>query len=222
MPLAIEVQAQPLEPEQAVALLEEAGLMDADTFYAQSADLRAVAFTLSRVHNAATMGRIKRALERMMAEGGTIADFAEWLETDGVTWSAWYTEVVYRNAVHGSYMRARWQQMNETHIRREFPILVYDGIGDDRQTDLCRELDGRWWWREDFPTHLYPPNHHQCRSIVRMMTKARADRLPPDRQATGAPDGLTPAEGWDANPATDWQQMLERRQKVLEAFLDAA
>jgi hypothetical protein len=219
MALAIEIQAEPLTPEQAIALLEEAALLDAETFYAQAAELRQVAFTMSKVHNAATMGRIKQALERTMAEGGTIPDFVEWLETEAAPWSAWYSELVYRNAVQGSYMRARWQQMNQPHIRQAFPILVYDGIGDSRQTDLCRGLDGRWWLREDFPAGLYPPNHHACRSVVRMMTKTSAEALPGDRQATGAPDGAAAAEGWDGSPATDWQQMLERRQKVLETSL---
>jgi SPP1 gp7 family putative phage head morphogenesis protein len=218
MPLAVELQAEPLTPEEAVALLEAAGVVDAETYYAESAEYRRVAFTLSRVHNAATMAKIKRELVRQLESGGTLRDFMVWLEEESITWTRWYSEVVFRNATQGAYSRARWMQMSQSHIRRAFPALLYDAIMDARTSEICEQLDGRWWWREDFPASLNPPNHHQCRSVVRPLRRERTQGRA--GQTTGAPGGVWPDEGWDGNPATDWAMMMERRAKVLEAYVE--
>lgn len=213
--------AKPLDDEAAARILDRAGILQKEEYYALSDDLKRVAFTLSKVRNAAVLSRCKRQLQKLVRTGGTMRDFAIWIEDAGLAWEAWYVEVVYRNAVIGSYNQARWIAMNRSHMVVNFPALLYDAILDARTSDICRPLDGRWWWRRDFPQRLYPPNHHQCRSVVRMITEMVANRRP-KKQSVGNPAGYTgPAVGWSGNPATDWDAMADRRLSILKKFIAA-
>jgi len=211
---------EPLSDEDAARYLDEAGILQKEEFYALSDDLKQVAFTLSEVRNASVLSRCKRQLQKLVKTGGTMRDFEIWLEEAGIAWERWYIEVVYRNAVIGSYNQARWIAMNRGHMKEAFPVLVYDAILDSRTSKICRPLDGRWWIRGEFPQHLYPPNHHQCRSVVRQITKKLADRRPKKRGTPGDYQG--PQAGWAGNPATDWNAMANRRLTILKHFLRTA
>ena len=218
MSLPYDLARKPMTAEAAARTLAEAGIMQAEEFYALADELRQVAFTLARVRNAAVLARCRQALETVIRDGGTLADFAEWLETDGQVWERWYTEVVYRNAVQQGYSRARWIASNQPHIRRAFPAIMYDAILDGRETELCHGLDGKWWRREAFPSSLWPPNHHQCRSVARPVTMDRAEAMP-DKETVGDAGTDGPAEGWGGDPSVSWQQAAERRASILEHFI---
>lgn len=69
---------------------------------------------------------------------------------------------------------------------------LYSAILDNRTTELCRELDGRMWRKDDDGwMHYIPPNHFFCRSII--VPVFRGDE-PPEWDLP--PDGLEPAEGF--------------------------
>lgn len=218
MSLPYALARKPLSADAAARTLAEAGIMQAEEFYALADELRQVAFTLVRVRNAAVLARCRQALERVILDGGNMEDFAAWLEADGQAWERWYTELVYRNAVQQGYSRARWIAVNQPHIKQAFPAIMYDAILDGRETELCHNLDGKWWRREAFPPSLWPPNHHQCRSVARPLTIDRAESMP-DREVVGNADTDGPADGWGGDPSASWQQAADRRASILERFL---
>lgn len=73
----------------------------------------------------------------------------------------------------------------------------YVGIGDSRQTDICRALDGMRL-KKDNPAWntLSPPNHYNCRSSLIEIFDGD-----PDASETRVPS-VEPARGFAFNPAT--------------------
>lgn len=47
----------------------------------------------------------------------------------------------------------------------EIAAFIFSGVADDRQSEICRELDGLIFGKEDLNKYT-PPLHYQCRSVV--------------------------------------------------------
>lgn len=99
--------------------------------------------------------------------GGT---FKTWLEMSkevlnksGLGDSPWYLELVYRNNMASAYNAGAFynQQLN----KKNKPYGLYDGVDDNRQSDICKALDGKVFPLDHpFWNNYLPPNHHGCRS----------------------------------------------------------
>src|SRR5690606_14826431 len=106
-------------------------------------------------------------------------------------------ETIFRNAAQSSYNAGRWAQMTEPSVAEFRPFWMYDAIQDDRTTPLCKELDGTILHHQDafWDTHI-PPLHHSCRSSIRNLRRAEAERR---GITTTRPDAPVP-EGWGLSP----------------------
>lgn len=100
-------------------------------------------------------------------------------------------ETIFRNATQQAYNAGRERQLTSPEVVALRPYHQFDGIGDSRQSPVCKACNGTilpWdhpWWE----THS-PQLHHRCRSRKRALTRAQAARkgvtvIPPSEQASG-------------------------------------
>lgn len=205
----------PIDPAEARQVLVESGLLTIEQYNALTAELRGIAFSMARIRDLAGLARIRAQLVTALSEGWSAGDFIRWCRTEGHAWERAYSELVFRNAVSGAYSRGRFVQMMTPAMARRFPVLFYDAVRDARTTELCRNLDGKWWFRNKFPMRLWPPNHHACRSVVRQMTAQQARMRSPQGGPQGGMVGDAPPAGWDGNSAELWQTSLDNRELLL-------
>jgi hypothetical protein len=101
-----------------------------------------------------------------------------------------------------------------------------DGIGDQRQSEICQKVDGTirpasdpWWSRHK------PPLHYRCRTTITPLTEedaqergidTRAPRSTPDAPTRQPGFGLAPV---DQDPVLPWKPDLEKYPEPLRAEL---
>jgi hypothetical protein len=207
-----------MSEEEVAALMAALLLMTPEELAAVGASLSAAALTMSRIHDAAMLNRILTQMRLVAGEGWDAIRFAEWLETKGAAWDASYSRLTFRNATQQSYNLARYTMQQRELNRLKYQILIYDAVMDSVTTDFCQHYNAKWWPRAQFPSSLYPPNHHHCRSVVRMATKAAANRLGAGAKLDGL-DTTAGAPEWQAAPPDGWIGSLEHRQAVMERGL---
>lgn len=115
-------------------------------------------------------------------------------------------ETIFRTNVQTAYNRGRWQQLQDDTIRRLRPYLMFDAVLDSRTSDICKPLDGTVLPNDDafWLTHL-PPLHHRCRSSLRSLRRAEAER----RGISEAAPDVPAADGFGAVEAV-FEPRLER------------
>lgn len=86
-------------------------------------------------------------------------------------------DVVARTFLQERYNTERWNQMVSEPVRSLRPYWLFDAILDNRTTHTCQVCNGtllHWddvWWQ----THK-PPIHWGCRSCIRCVSRATAQR----------------------------------------------
>ena len=109
-------------------------------------------------------------MDRAVAEGKPYGEFvrdvakvldARWYQADSAR-----LKLIYHNNVGSALMAGREAQMSDPAVVEARPFVLFDGIGDWRQTvDICKPRDGTIlpaddpWWKENSPLL-----HHGCRS----------------------------------------------------------
>lgn len=131
-----------------------------------------------------------------------------------------HAETVFRNAAQRAYSAGRWRQMTDPEVAKWRPYLMYDAVLDSRTTDICRPLDATVlpidhpFWQ----THV-PPLHHRCRSGLRSLRKADAER----RGITNVPPLQDAQDGFGLAPGAQpvWKPDPKKHDKALLDELDA-
>ncbi|WP_244949941.1 phage portal protein family protein [Fusobacterium mortiferum] len=100
-------------------------------------------------------------------EGKTFKDWLKMSENilnkSGFGDNPWYLELVYRNNLMTTYNSGAFY--NQELNKKNKPYGMYDAVGDNRTTDLCKSLDGLVYPLDhSFWKNFLPPNHHGCRS----------------------------------------------------------
>jgi len=165
------------------------------------------AFWISGVAQASLVQQAHDSLKKAIANG---TGFDEWKKNlPNELRSAWGSgssarlKLIYHNATLQAYAAGRYRQQAKPHIRAVRPFALFDGIGDSRQSEICKARDGVIlpiddpWWNTNSPLL-----HHACRSIRRTLTRKEAQR----RGVTAAPpiDPL-PGKGFGGVPDVDVQ-----------------
>ena len=199
--------------EEAVAYLRKREILPAEKYYTLSDRARFRAFTLSRIADGDILERVKNEIARNVQEGEGLSGFLKKTDTEileGVglagAGGGWYWENVYRTNVQTAYNAGRALAFDAVK-----PVaLELVGIGDARQTEVCRRLtqppvrrlytDGFW------KTH-WPPFHFGCRTTVRAIyDPAELEGEP----LTEVPAGEEPAAGFGVNPLSSgnwWREL---------------
>ncbi|MGH8045181.1 MAG: phage minor head protein, partial [Stenotrophomonas sp.] len=152
---------------------------------------------------------LRKAVDRAVLEGGTIADFRR--DFDAIVartgWDYqggrnWRTRMIYTTNVRSAYMAGRWTQIQAIKHRRPFLEYVHnDSVRHPRPEHVAWHgtvlpVDDPWW-----STH-YGPNGYGCQCTVRTLAQRDLERMGKDGpdEAPTTPDdtaGLDP--GFDYN-----------------------
>lgn len=115
------------------------------------------------------------------------------------------------NANQTAYNTGRYYQLQDPEVTDALPYQMYDAVLDDRTTEICIVCNGTIRRHDDpwFLTH-WPPMHHRCRSSIRAISAAMAERLGGitktlPRPSIGDEWGLAPplrvGDFWEPDPA---------------------
>lgn len=159
--------------EEAVLYLSKKDILPAAEYYKLSDKARFRSFTVSRIADGDIMERVKALLVENLNEGKSLSDFLRKTDTEilngcglGGKGGGWYWENVYRTNVQTAYNVGR-----AIGYEAVPPIaLELVGIGDSRQTDICRSLTQppvRKLYTDAFWKTHWPPFHFGCRTTVR-------------------------------------------------------
>lgn len=207
--------AEPGAFDEALEWFRDRLPMTDEAYQEASGRARRRAFWVAGAADLDTVHDVWDALDRAIAQGTTLEDFKkdvgdklakEWGRQD-----ASRLETIFRTNLQTAYSTGRWHQENEPAVAKRRPYRQFVATLDTRTSDICRRLgsagpDGRGIvLRADDPFWLshYPPLHHQCRSITRLLRQSQAEEL---GIAEEGPE-LEPADGFGV-PDTEWEPDL--------------
>lgn len=197
--------------EAALAFFRARTPMPASAFYALTDQARLKAFTVSNVAQMQVVQQVLDSLDHAIDQG---QDLESWRKEIGpalrAAWAgdvenpAWRLQTIFRTNLQTAFAHGRTRQMRDPAVTRLRPFWLFDATVDWRTTEECSARDGVLlpaddpWWRKN-----QPPIHHGCRSGIRSLRKAQADRRggvnPPDREVELNP----PGKGFGAAPSLD-------------------
>jgi hypothetical protein len=154
------------------------------------------AFVVAGANRNAIVSDFRTAIEKVIAEGGTLADFRKDFDTivakHGWSYNGgrnWRSRVIYETNLNSSYMAGRHQQMLAVSERRPFWRYVHSGSENPRHdhlswNNLVLRHDNPWW-----QTH-YPTNGWGCDCRVQALNERDIKRM-------GLQVGEAPAVEWE-------------------------
>lgn len=215
---AVDIAELPFE--EAVLFLKKKHVLPSDQYYKLSDKARFRAFTVSRLADGDMVERVKTLLSENLESGGGLKEFLEKTDTeilDGLglagNGGGWYWENVYRTNVQTAYNAGR--ALGFEAVKPVALELV--GVGDMRQTDICRSLTQppvRRLYTDPFWKTRWPPFHFGCRTTVRAIydpgeleAKPVTAELPEEK----------PAQGFGTYPITSgnwWRELANMTKRA--------
>lgn len=211
--------------EEAVEYMQGRLPLDAKEYYKLADKARFRAFTVSLLADGDLLVKTKDMLAKNLEEGGGLKDFIVKTDTDllkGVGMAGagggWYWETVYRTGVQTAYNVGR-----AIGFEAVPPVaLELVGIGDARQTELCKSLTQppvRRLYGDDFWKRFWPPLHFNCRTTVRAIYDEQELEEEP---ITGIPADAEEhkSPGWGSYPldGNKWWEELPSMKKRAQAY----
>ncbi|MEN6549037.1 MAG: phage minor head protein [Armatimonadia bacterium] len=184
------------------------------------------AFTVSRVTEGRVLQSTLDAIDRAVAEGGTLQEFKDSVAADLI--EAWGGEIpgrlelIFKNNVLSSYSEGRHAIMSSPTVKQARPYKRFDDSETDRECEICSECGGvilpaddPWW-----PTHT-PLMHHGCECKITPLSKEEAE----EEGIDGKGPGVDADEGFGAEPSqdgTNWDFDLSGMDPELRAIVEEA
>ena len=181
--------------EEAVLYLKKKEVLPAAEYYKLSDKARFRAFTVSRLSDADMMERVKTLLSENLESGGGLKEFLE--KTD--------TEILDGLGLAG----------NGEAVKPVALELV--GIGDMRQTEICRSLTQppvRKMYDDPFWKTHWPPFHFGCRTTIRAIYDPA--ELEEEPITVDVPEEK-PAQGFGTYPITSgnwWRELASMTKRA--------
>lgn len=122
-------------------------------------------------------------------------------------------ETIFRTNVQRAYQAGRYEQMTHPVTLKMRPYWLFDAILDGRTTRGCKDANGTLlpakhpWWDGN-----YPPRHFRCRSLVRSLRVAEAEK----RGITAQPPDVTAQDGFGAlpSPRAEYNPLLAKLEQA--------
>ena len=209
--------------EEALEYMQKRLPMSAEEYYKLSDKARFRAFTVARLTDGDLLKKAKTLLEKSIAEGGTLSEFLKKTDTELLgelglagTNGGWYWENVYRTNVQTAYNTGR--AIGFENVKPLALELV--GIGDSRQTELCRSLTQppvRRPYGDEFWQRYWPPLHFSCRTTVRAIYDPAELKEEP---ITRIPNGIEKhkAKGFGTYPIDSnswWEELPSMKRRAV-------
>jgi SPP1 gp7 family putative phage head morphogenesis protein len=228
MPTSVDVTDDPAEFEEAVRAFRRRVPMPDWKWDALTEAERELAFKVSGVAQADLATEAWEAMERAIKDGTTLEDFkkqvgpqleAAWGKEDPAR-----LETIFRTNALGAYNAGRHEIISHPEVRKARPYLRFDGIDDDRQTEICAALDGTVRPADDPFWHTHsPPLHFNCRSILVPLSDEEAEEEGIDKEGpdVDADDGFgkppTVGGDWEPDPSSYPGPIGAELEKKIEA-----
>ena len=209
--------------EEALEYMKKRLPISAEEYYKLSDKARFRAFTVARLNDGDSLKKAKYLLEKSIEEGGTLSEFLKKTDTELLaelglagTNGGWYWENVYRTNVQTAYNTGR--AIGFENVKPLALELI--GIGDSRQTELCRSLTQppvRRPYGDEFWQRYWPPLHFSCRTTVRAIyDPAELEEEP----ITKIPNGIENhrAKGFGSYPIdsdTWWDELPSMKRRAV-------
>lgn len=145
---------------------------------------RRYTFTAANLATLEMVVQLQQSLLDAMNDGTHLREWKQaYLATLEAQWAGsvgrpgFRASTIWRNAMQRSFNTGRWQVHTDPAVLAVRPYWMFDAIIDGRETDICRERDGKIvaatdpWWNAN-----YPPLHHRCRSRVRALRASQAEQ----------------------------------------------
>ena len=194
--------------DEAIAALRERVPMTDDEFAQLTEDAQRRAFRVANAANADMVAEVWRNLLRAVEEGLSFSDWRGSFEEDPLaTWTASRLDTIFRTNVQQAYSDGRWAQQTDPDVLEERPYWQFDGVEDDRQSDICSACNGVVLPAVDpfWATHN-PPLHFNCRSTIVSLDADQARELgisrdaPAVRVQSGFGNAPQTAAEWSPDP----------------------
>jgi SPP1 gp7 family putative phage head morphogenesis protein len=205
--VAVRPDADPNAFHEAVGWFRQRVFMTDAEFESVSGRSYEHAVKVAGVNQIRIVAEVWEALDEAIAQGETLADFADRVETDlYAEWGEarpWRLETIYRTNLQHAYSRGRWEQQNDPAVKAIRPFWEFSAVLDGRTSPYCRPVDGTVLAADDpfWRTHN-PPLHHNCRSTIISLTEEQAK----ERGITPSGSPVAPAVGFGNAPGDDrWQ-----------------
>lgn len=208
---ARDVRVPPLK--ETLSLWRKRKILDSDTFERLVDELKGHAGRLVDVWHTGFVEKVYASLFDAMAQGWTLADWIPKAQSlldqfgasagvrifSGETWSAWYADLVFRNANAAATAGGRYAEMFSREWIQRAPFWQYDAINDNRTRPDHLALDGLVFRKDDPAARKYlPPIAHGCRC-----SSIEADQADLDdggyKVTRGRNVDIPLPEGWDAD-----------------------
>ncbi len=163
--------------EEILALWEDRKILSSDEFAGLADYLKGTAGRLAGNWDTRFVADLYSSLSGAWRAGLTLSDWLpeaqRILEAYGgtatiygsaETWSAWYADLVFRNATQAAHAGGRYARMFSPTQLAEAPFVLYNAIHDFRTRPEHRALDGKVFRKNDPSARsYYPPLGHNCR-----------------------------------------------------------
>lgn len=207
-------EAVPVDPfKKAYEYWKAKQALPSDVFEKLVDELKGQAFRLVDVWHQSFVEAVLASLEDAFRKGLTVREWSrnaqKLLDTYGASeavriysgekWSAWYADLVFRNAFSSSLMAGRYSAMFSGAWMNVAPYWMYDAINDSRVRDEHLWLDGKVFDKRDaIARRFLPPWDHNCRcSVIELDAKEVADGGYRITKGTQIP--FRPRKGWNAD-----------------------
>ncbi len=186
--------------ERAAKSLAAREILRADDYYAQEAEAKQEAFTVSGLTSERAIERVRDAVSEAVAEGLTLHQFTKAVD-EALGESALgegRLENVFRTNIASAYAEGQKDVLDHPLVQTEFPYVAYESVHDERRRPEHAAMehlgiDGTNVYRSDDPVirKFWPPWGFSCRCICIPLTlEAAAERGIREAQEwlrTGAP-----------------------------------
>ena len=157
--------------EEAIDHLKSMIPLKKEEFDKLSAHLKYRAFTIAKVSSEDLINKVKQIYTKALEEGKTKAQTLQEVHKILPNLTANHLSTHYNNNVMIAYNAGRIRHFKGS---KAVQYLMYNAILDGHTTNLCRKLNGTVKPKDDpFWDKFYPPNHHNCRSVVYPVHKSQ-------------------------------------------------
>lgn len=157
--------------EEAINHLKSMVPLKKEEFNKLSAHLKYRAFTIAKVSSEDLINKVKQIYTKTLEEGKTKAQTLQEVHKILPNLTANHLSTHYNNNVMIAYNAGRIRHFKDS---KAVQYLMYNAILDGHTTNLCRKLHGIVKPKDDpFWDKFYPPNHHNCRSVVYPVHKSQ-------------------------------------------------
>ncbi len=157
--------------EEAIDHLKSMIPMKKEEFNKLSAHLKYRAFTIAKVSSEDLTNRVKQIYTKTLEQGKTKQETLQEVHKILPNLTANHLSTHYNNNVMIAYNAGRIRHFKDN---KAVQYLMYNAILDGHTTNLCRKLHGTVKPKNDpFWDKFYPPNHHNCRSVVYPVHKSQ-------------------------------------------------